>query len=99
TDYNFQQTARLVARLELPPETANQVYTLQQDMQARLRDLNANRDLPRDDRTTKLAVLGTEAEAKLTSLLGARGYEAYKQNGGYWVQQFQPTTPTPGGQA
>lgn len=95
TDGNYQQTARLVARLELPPETANQVYTVQQDMQQRVRTLQMDRNLAPADRNTQLAALATEAQAKITATLGPRGYDAYKQYGGSWLQQLQPRPTLP----
>lgn len=86
-DYNYQQTSKLVSRLELPPETTNQVYAVQQEMQQRLRTLGT---LPPADRNAQLESLSAEAQAKITSALGQRGYEAYKQYGGSWLQQLQP---------
>lgn len=90
TDYSYRQTTQLVARLDLPVETANQVYTVQQDIQQRVRTLQTDRNLTPADRTAQLAGLAAEAEAKITSSLGPRGYEAYKQVGGQWLQQLQP---------
>jgi hypothetical protein len=96
TDSSFQQTSRLVARLELPPESTTQVYAVQKEMQERLRDLQTNRALPADDRAAQLAALAAEAESRIGAVLGPRGYEAYKQYGGTWLQQLQPrATPAP----
>jgi hypothetical protein len=89
-DNNYQQTTKLVARLELPPETANQVYVVQQDFQQRLATLQSDRTLAPEDRNAQLAVLAAEAQSKVTSVLGPRGFEAYKQYGGSWLQQLEP---------
>lgn len=80
TDYNYQQSTKLIARLGLPPETANQVYAVQKDIQAR-----SNSTTP-----AERGPLVAEAQTKLTTLLGASGYEAYKQYGGSWIQYLTP---------
>jgi len=90
TDFNFHQTSQLVARLELPQEAANQVYAVQQDLQQRSNLLNQDRSLTPDDRTAQRAALNDEAQTKITAVLGARGFEAYKQYGGSWMQMLNP---------
>lgn len=89
-DPAYRQTTQVVARLELPPETANQAYALQQEFRERFNALA--RDIPAPDaRSAPLTQLGQEAEARLTTLFGGtRGLEAYKQNGGTWLAAFTP---------
>lgn len=90
-DYNYQQASRLVARLELPPETTNQLYAVQKETQARQMEIYGDRTLPAQERTAKLTALHEEATAKVTPLLGGnRGLEAYKQYGGSWLQTLVP---------
>ena len=93
-DPAYQQINRLVARLELPPDTSTQVVALQKDIMQRATAAQTMRDATPDQRAAQLIVLNQEATAKLTQTLGARGYEAYKANGGYWLQMLQPR-PTP----
>jgi len=93
-DPAYQQINRLVARLELPPDTSTQVVALQKDIMQRATAAQTMRDATPDQRAAQLIVLNQEATAKLTQTLGARGYEAYKTNGGYWLQMLQPR-PTP----
>src|SRR5207244_972841 len=89
--------SQLVARLELPSETTNQVYAMQQDFQQRVGAIRGNTSLPVADRNAQFANLATEAQTKITALLGSRGYDAYKQYGGQWLQQLQsPRAATPG---
>ena len=96
TDYSYRQTSQLVARLELPPETANQIYSMQKDMQQRAQTLQRDSSLSRDDRSAQLGVLAMEAQTKLTTSLGQRGYDAYKQNNmGQWLQMLQPRPAIP----
>lgn len=90
TDPQYQQVNRLVARLELPPATTQQVVSVQQDIQARATTLRTDRTLTPDARTAQLTALQEEATTKLTTALTPRGLEAYKQNGGAWLQGLQP---------
>jgi hypothetical protein len=87
---DYQQTSRLVARLNLPAEAANQVWSVRQDIQKQQQAVLANRTLPADERNQLLATLAEEAGTRITATLGARGFEAYKQYGGQWLQQLQP---------
>jgi hypothetical protein len=96
TDPEYQQINRLVARLELPPATSQTVVALQKDMQQRATAVRTDRALAPEAKNTQLAALNQEATAKLTTTLGTRGFEAYKQNGGYWLQNLQPR-PAPNG--
>jgi hypothetical protein len=96
TDSNYRTTTQLVARLALPPDTANQLYAVQQSIQPRVTALNQDRALPADARNQQLAALQAEAVAKLTPILGsAQNLDAYKQYGGSWLQTLQPRPPPP----
>jgi tRNA(Ile)-lysidine synthase len=70
-------------------------------IQARARAIQTNRDLPAADRATQLAALQAEATAKLTTSLTPRGLAAYKENGGYWLENLKPrplpASPATGG--
>jgi hypothetical protein len=93
TDYNYRQTTQLVARLELPPEAAIQVYAVQQDIQDRMRNYQAMP--PNDERLSQFSALATEAQTRITAVIGPKGYEAYKQYGGSWLQNLAPRPPRP----
>ncbi len=96
TDYSYRQATLLVARLELPPDAASQVYATQKDIQQRATTLRTDRTLSSDDRTAQLAGLATEAQTRLITALGPQGYQAYTQNGmGSWVQNLVPRPPQP----
>jgi hypothetical protein len=94
-DYNYRQTDQLVARLQLPPETTNQIWAVQQDLQQRTQAIYSDRTLPPDQRAQQLATLADEAKTRISASLGEPGFEAYKQYGGQWMQRFQPPTPRP----
>lgn len=95
-DYNYRQTSQLVTRLDLPPETANDIYALQKDIQQRANTVRMDRTLTPDDRVQQLAALADETKAKVTASLGDTGFEAYKQYGGSWMQTLQPPRPQAG---
>jgi hypothetical protein len=93
-DVSYRQTSQLVARLELPPETTNQAYALQQEFRERANAITRDASLSPADRTTQISQLGQEAQARLTPLFGGtRGFEAYRQYGGAWLGAFTPRPP------
>lgn len=94
SDYNYRQTSQLVARLELPSATTNQIYDVQKDIAAKIMSLYQS-GTPAADRDKQLQQLAGETETRITALLGARGFEAYKQFGGSWMQQMRPGPPRP----
>lgn len=96
SDYNYRRTTQLVARLNLPPETANDLYALQQSTQARLNELRRAPTNNPQERFAQISALSAETETTLlTKLGGPAGLEAYKQNGGNWVSNLGPPRPPP----
>lgn len=92
TNSNYRDTQRLVTRLALPPDTTEQVYAVQTDIQGRINSLA--RSTPNlEQRNAQLAQLAAETETRVTSLLGPSGYQAYKQYGGSWMQNLTPRPP------
>ncbi len=96
TDYNYQRTAQLIARLELPPETAVTLWNTQKEFEQRRNDLYRSAATPTPEaRNSQLTALQQEAMAKITPILGgnASRVEAYKQYGGSWLQRLLPRPP------
>lgn len=99
TDYNFRQTTQLVARLELPPETANSLYAVQKEFEQRRNDIYRSSSgggaAPGSERLVEQATaLQQEALARVTPILGSASYvEAYKQYGGSWLANMVPRSP------
>lgn len=93
TDSSYRQTSQLVSRLELPPETTRTVFAIQKEMQQMLQPIQMNRSLSLEERNQRLAALAAETQARITNVLGSRGFEAYRQYGGSWMQALQPRTP------
>jgi hypothetical protein len=96
-DYNYRQTSQLVARLELPPETTGKIYEIQKDIQNRSRELYRGGPNAVAEREKEFAQLISEAQTKVSAILGPRGFEAYRQYGGSWIQSLQvrPAIRTP----
>lgn len=92
-DYNYQQTTMLVTRLNLPPETTGQVYSIQQDTQKQATALRQDTSLSAADRAQQLAALADSAEAKIGTILGPDGATGYKQYGGQWLNNLRPRPP------
>lgn len=94
-DPNYQQVNRLLTRLDLPTSLAPQVVSVQQDIQPRANAIRQDRSLSTDERSSRLAVLAQEAQTRLTSTLGERGFQAYKGFGGWWLNNLTPRTAQP----
>jgi hypothetical protein len=107
TDFNYRQTTQLVARLELPPETANQLYAVQKEFEQKRNDTmqevsQAMREAAQTGvrpnmqlMTDRMTALQQEALSKVTPILGNdRAVEAYKQYGGSWIGFMVPRLPT-----
>ena len=101
TDYNYRQTTQLVARLNLPPETANNLYTIQKEFEGRRSDMyraNSARGPDAAAAFEKMTAQGTalqqEAIARVIPVLGnAKNVDAYKQYGGSWITNMVPRPP------
>lgn len=96
-DYNYRQTSQLVARLELPPETALSLWNTQKEFEKRRGEIyRASPGVAEADRTSQLAALQKEALAKVTPLLGtASAVAAYRQYGGSWLESLVPRPAPP----
>lgn len=101
TDYNYRQTTQLMARLNLPPETANTLYTIQRDFEQRRNDLFRSGGGPPgspgwDNMVQQATALQQEAIGRITPVLGnAQHLDAYKQYGGSWLTNLVPRPPPP----
>ncbi len=93
---SYQMINRLAARLDLPATVAPQVVSLQQNITKRAGALRTDHSLTPDQRNQQLSALQQEATTNLTNVLGGqRGFEAYKQYGGQWLQMLQPRPTNP----
>jgi hypothetical protein len=92
TDYNYRQATQLVARLNLPPETANELYSLQKATQEQVINMRRTPATPAE-RNSQLAAIAHDAEATIAAKLGPSGLEAYKRYGGSWLNNIVPRPP------
>jgi hypothetical protein len=83
------RVSRLVTALGLPPRVNSQIRTMQQDYTERAKTVRADPQLPAADRTAQLSALAQEARAKLSTTLGAEGYEAYNDMKGDWIRALE----------
>lgn len=98
TDFSYRQTSQLVSRLELPAETTTKIWEVKQDIEKRANELRRNSSLPPAERTKQLTALAEEGTTRVSALVGSRGIEAYKQQGGgYWIQNLIPRANPAGG--
>jgi len=86
---------RLVAHLNLPPATTREIVTVQQDAMKQFGEIRGNAALTAAQRSEQLAALSQQASQKLSGVLGAKGLELYKDNGGQWMRVLT-SSPTPG---
>jgi hypothetical protein len=94
TDYNYRRTHQLVTRLELPPETTNQLYAVQKEYEQKRNDMYRAGNRNRDELVAQMTQLQQEAASRVAPLLGgARNVEAYKQYGGSWLNNMVPRPP------
>jgi hypothetical protein len=96
TDYNYVRTSQLVARLDLPATTADQLYAVQKEFEDKRRTIFSGGSTSREEMAEQLTTMKKEATDRLTPLLGnAANVEVYKQYGGSWLQMFNPPMPRP----
>jgi hypothetical protein len=93
----YQNASRLLTRLDLPTTLAPQLVSTQQEVVKQASALQSDRTLTTEQRNAQLGALLESTTARLSTLLGGtRGLEAYKAQGGGWLQMLQPRkTPTP----
>jgi hypothetical protein len=93
-DGYYREIFCLTERLALPKENAITVYELSKDVESRTQAIRSDPNLKGEARNTALTALASEVTAKVTAALGETGYAAYKENGGYWLQNIAPR-PSP----
>ena len=76
----------------IPAETLNKVFEMKKLVEDNLRAALSDANIPRENRMATLKSMGEQTEHALVQLLGEKGWEAYKQNGGYWVPGQQGGT-------
>ncbi len=93
-DYDYGRLVVLAERLQLPPENATAAYEVKADIEKRLRALRPSGPDAQKTLAASRTELAAEAEKRLVAALGQRGYEAYKTNGAYWLNNLTPPSPS-----
>jgi hypothetical protein len=81
---------RIVQRLELPLSAATAVVAVQKEVTQRADAVKSDRSLTPAQRQEQLSALAEEATTRITGTLGERGFGAYQQYSGKWLQALQP---------
>lgn len=93
-DFEFATTSAntmLVAitnRFGLPVDAARSVVATRDEVTQAAAKLRADPSLSPVERNTRLAELSRTAAERISGTLGQRGYEAYLENGGAWINQL-----------
>lgn len=67
------------------PATMEKVFETKKLVEESVRAAMSDASVPRENRVATLKSIGEQTEQAMVQLLGEKGWEAYKQNGGYWV--------------
>lgn len=81
----FGDAMRFTRSLNLPSTAANDLLVIQFDLRPRLLALEAARTATPEQRDAQIAALTGEAQAKLTVLLGEKGFAEYRRQIGQWL--------------
>ncbi len=95
TDQAYISANQIVTRYQLPATASAEVVTVQKDIEKRNTALQTDRSLTPEDRAAQRANLATEANLRLTNILGSEALTAYRSAGGYWMQNLIPPPPQP----
>jgi hypothetical protein len=90
TDPKFVAVNQVMARFDLPVTATRQVMDIEADITKRADAVRNDKSLTDAERSSQLAALADEAKTKATAITGDRGFEAYKQSAGAWIQSLTP---------
>jgi hypothetical protein len=93
-DYAYQQLARMVRRLDLPPNTAAKVYDFKTVAEQSAKLVRGDTSLTPEQLQARLQQIRGETEATVKATLGEANYQKYVSQGGYWINNIAPTIRT-----
>jgi hypothetical protein len=94
TDPAFSKLNIITQRLGLPLSTAIQVAATQKEIQNRAEGIQNDSTLTAAQRDAHLAALPDEASARITAALGSKGFAAYQEYSGAWLEKLRtPSMP------
>ena len=89
-DNDYQQLEAATRRLELPTDTAKQIYSLRETTSSAALQIADNPGLDTDQKKAALATLAATTRDQVRARLGAEGAEAYfKNNGMTWLKEIE----------
>ncbi len=89
TDREFGTLSNLEYRLELPAGTADRLYAMHADSDAAAKAIRENKQLSKDEQKAALKTLADKVTADMTAALGEEGFNAYRNQGGHWIEQLR----------
>lgn len=88
-DWSYERLIAVTERLDIPRERVDAVYDLKDFLESEKGELRENPELSDEAQDEAVRELEEEVREGLTELLGERGLEVYRDNGGNWLQQMQ----------
>ncbi len=95
-DYSYRQLASAAPFLGYDKAAALRVVDLKAEAEKAANDLRRNQSLTPEERTKALQDIRKAAEAAVTKEIGEKGYNYYKRQGGYWLNNLSPRAMPPG---
>jgi hypothetical protein len=89
-DPNYQSLLRIGERFDLSRAVASEVYDLRAGVEAQRWQVQTNAQLSIEQRQAWLQALRDQTSAAVASLMGEKGFTAYLEHGGWWIQQLAP---------
>jgi hypothetical protein len=90
TDPAYRSTQYFVNGSGLPSETAGQLVSIQREITQKVSTVKNDTALSPEQRDAQLLTLSLQANAQLTTVLGAEALPRYKNSIGGWVNRIQP---------
>jgi hypothetical protein len=87
-DYTYKELVRTLARNELPPEIAGNVYDMKKAAEDAAKRLQQDDTLTPEQRKEALTTIRTETETAVSAKMGDKAFKAYKRSGGYWMNNL-----------
>jgi hypothetical protein len=91
-DYSYRQLVSAAPFLGFEKAAAMRVADLKTEAEKAANDLRRNQSLTPEERTKALLDIRKAAEAAVTKEIGEKGYNYYKRQGGYWLNNLSPRT-------
>ncbi|MFH1497203.1 MAG: hypothetical protein ABII82_05185 [Verrucomicrobiota bacterium] len=89
TDREFGTLSNLEYRLELPAGTADRLYAMHAESDTAAKTIREDKQLSKDDQKAALKALADKVTADMTTALGEEGFNAYRNQGGHWIEQLR----------